>query len=58
LPAEYGPATRVCNRFNRWPPRGFWLKLLDALMDAGAVTRSTAIDSHRLGVLALNEPES
>jgi len=24
---------------------GFWLKLLDALVDAGAVTKSTAIDS-------------
>ena len=24
---------------------GFWLKLLDALVDAGAATKSTAIDS-------------
>lgn len=44
-PAEYGPATTVYNRFNRWSARGFWLKLLDALVDAGAVTRSTSIDS-------------
>ena len=44
-PADYGPATTVYNRFNRWSARGFWLKLLDALADAGAVTRSTAIDS-------------
>ena len=44
-PADYGPATTVYNRFNRWSARGFWLKLLDALVDAGAVTRSTAIDS-------------
>ena len=44
-PAAYGPATTVYNRFNRWSRRGFWLKLLDALVDAGAVTRSTAIDS-------------
>ena len=44
-PAEYGPATTIYNRFNRWSNRGFWLKLLDALVDAGAVTRSTAIDS-------------
>ena len=44
-PREYGPATTVYNRFNRWSARGFWLKLLDALVDAGAVTRSTAIDS-------------
>lgn len=44
-PAEYGPSTTVYNRFNRWSHRGLWLKLLDALVDAGAVTRSTAIDS-------------
>jgi transposase len=44
-PAEYGPATTIYNRFNRWSNRGFWLKLLNALVDAGAVTRSIAIDS-------------
>lgn len=44
-PADYGPATTVYNRFNRWSRRGFWLELLDALADAGAVTKSTAIDS-------------
>ena len=44
-PVEYGPSTTVYNRFNRWSRRGFWLKLLDALVDAGVVTRSTAIDS-------------
>lgn len=44
-PAEYGPSTTVYNRFNRWSRRGFWVKLLDALIGDGAVTRSTAIDS-------------
>ena len=44
-PADYSPSTTVYNRFNRWSRRGFWLKLLDALVDAGAVTKSTAIDS-------------
>lgn len=44
-PADYGPSTTVYNRFNRWSRRGFWLKLLDALVQAGAVTMSTAIDS-------------
>ena len=44
-PADYGPSTTVYNRFNRWSRRGFWLKLLDALAGAGAVTKSTAIDS-------------
>ena len=42
---DYGPTTTVYNRFNRWSRRGFWLKLLDALVDAGAATKSTAIDS-------------
>lgn len=44
-PAAYGPSTTIYNRFNRWSRRGFWVKLLDALADAGAVTKSTAIDS-------------
>jgi transposase len=44
-PPEFGPYITVYNRFNRWSRRGFWLKLLDALVDAGVVARSTAIDS-------------
>lgn len=44
-PADYGPSTTIYNRFNRWSRRGFWLKLLDALVEAGAVTKSIAIDS-------------
>lgn len=44
-PADYGLSTTIYNRFNRWSRRGFWLKLLDALVDAGVVTKSTAIDS-------------
>ena len=44
-PADYGPSTTVYNRFNRWSRRGFWLKLLDALVSTGMVAKSTAIDS-------------
>jgi transposase len=44
-PADYGPSTTAYNRFSRWSRRGFWTKLLDALAQAGAVTKSTAIDS-------------
>lgn len=44
-PAEHGPPTTGYNRFNRRSNRGFWSQLLDALVDAGAATRSTAIDS-------------
>jgi len=48
-PADYGPSTTVYNRFNRRSRRDFWLKPLGALAEAGAVAKSTAIDS-------LNEP--
>ena len=44
-PAEYGPHTTVYNRFNRWARRRFWLKLLEALVASGAVTKSTSMDS-------------
>ena len=45
VPERYGPPTTIYNRFNRWSRRGFWLKLLDALVSTGAVAKSTAIDS-------------
>jgi hypothetical protein len=35
----------IYNCFNRWSRRRFWLKLLEALVASGAVTRSTAVDS-------------
>ena len=44
-PADYGPSTTIYNRFNRWSQRGSWVQLLAALVDAGVVTKSTAIDS-------------
>ena len=44
-PADYEPSTTIYNRFNRWSCRGFWLMLLDALVDAGVVAKSTAINS-------------
>jgi transposase len=44
-PADYGPSTTVYNRFNRWSRRRFWIGLLEALAQSGAVTKSTAVDS-------------
>nr|WP_236697020.1 IS5 family transposase [Sphingomonas sp. Leaf257] len=44
-PADHGPSTTIYNRFNRWSHRSFWLKLLDALADAGVVAKSATIDS-------------
>ena len=44
-PRDYGPPTTVYNRFNRWSRKRFWVALLDALAGAGAITKSTSIDS-------------
>ena len=44
-PAEYGPHTTIYNRYNRWSRKRFWLGLLEALASAGAITKSTSIDS-------------
>jgi transposase len=44
-PKEYGPSTTIYNRFNRWSRKRFWIDLVEALAAAGAVTRSTSIDS-------------
>ena len=38
-PTDYGPSTTVYNRFNRWSHRGFWLKLLHALVDGRSFGR-------------------
>jgi transposase len=40
-PADYGPPTKIYNRFSRWSQRGFWLQLLAELVKAGVVTKST-----------------
>lgn len=44
-PTDWRPSTTVYSRFNRWSAQSLWLNLLDAWVDAGAVTRSTAVDS-------------
>ena len=44
-PPEYGPSTTIYNRFSRWSRRRFWAKLVEALAGAGAITKSTSIDS-------------
>lgn len=44
-PDAYGPYTTVYNRYNRWSRKRFWLGLLEALANAGAITKSTSIDS-------------
>ena len=44
-PPVYGLPATIYNRCNRWSRKRFWLGLLEALAGAGALTRSTAIDS-------------
>lgn len=44
-PREYGPPTTIYNRFNRWSRRRIWMRMLNALVAAGILTHSTAIDS-------------
>ena len=44
-PGDYGPATTVYNRFNRWSRKRFWLKLLKDSAATAAVKKSTSVDS-------------
>ena len=44
-PADYGPYKTIYNRLNRWSRKRFWINLLEALAEAGAITKSTSIDS-------------
>lgn len=51
-PGEYGPATTIYNRWNRWSRRGLWRRLLDALsvrraIDELAMLDSTYVKAHR-----------
>jgi transposase len=55
LPGGLWPPTTIYNRFNRWSQRGFWLQLLAALVEAGVVTKSTAIDSTHHPLAVINE---
>ncbi len=44
-PVEYGPATTVYNRWNRWSRRGVWARILMALTDKGWIAETAQIDS-------------
>jgi len=44
-PSEYGPATTIYNRFNRWSRRRIWTSILVALVATGVLSRSASIDS-------------
>ena len=51
-PAEYGPATTIYNRFNRWSHRGLWTRIFAALAARAELPEelssdSTAVRAHR-----------
>src|SRR3712207_2487269 len=45
VPAEYGPATTIYNRYNRWSRRGLWQRLFEKVAATGAVPAKLNIDS-------------
>ena len=45
VPPEYGPATTVYNRYNRWSRRGLWQRLFEQVAASGEVPTELIIDS-------------
>jgi transposase len=45
VPPEYGPATTVYNRYNRWSQRGIWQRMFERLAASGEVPAELMLDS-------------
>lgn len=45
VPTEYGPATTVYNRYNRWSRRGLWQRLFERVAATGEVPAELTLDS-------------
>lgn len=45
VPPEYGPATTVYNRYNRWSQRGVWQRMFEKLAASGEVPVELMLDS-------------
>jgi transposase len=45
VPREYGPATTIYNRYNRWSRRGPWQRLFERVAASGQVPQELLIDS-------------
>ena len=45
VPPEYGPATTIYNRYNRWSRRGLWQRLFEQVAASGKVPAELLIDS-------------
>jgi transposase len=45
VPPEYGPATTIYNRYNRWSRRGVWKRLFEAIAACGPMPEELSLDS-------------
>jgi transposase len=45
VPPEYGPATTIYNRYNRWSRRGLWQRLFEQVAASGEVPTELTIDT-------------
>jgi transposase len=45
VPPEYGPATAVYNRYNRWSRCGLWRRLFEQVAASGRVPQELLIDT-------------
>ena len=45
VPTEYGPATTVYNRYNRWSRPGLWQRLFEKVAASGEVPAELTLDS-------------
>ncbi len=45
VPPEYGPATTIYNRYNRWSQRGLWQRLFAQIASQGELPSELIIDS-------------
>ena len=45
VPAAYGPATTIYNRYNRWSRRCIWQRIFEKMAASGPVPEELAIDA-------------
>jgi transposase len=45
VPPEYGPATTIYNRYNRWSQRGLWQRLFEQIAASSDVPGELSLDS-------------
>jgi hypothetical protein len=43
VPSEYGPATTIYNRYNRWSRRGFWQRQFEQIAPCGDLSRELRV---------------